>query len=96
MDVSNIAVDDADKETKRNRKPGGGRKPSKPDYNPKDILQEQVEEAMALYGSDNHPSLQTIADELDLNTIKVRKLLITAGVYDSETADPGSEGFYGS
>lgn len=87
VDVSNIEVDDADKETKRNRKPGGGRKPSKPGYNPKSILQEQVEAAMVLYCSDNHPSLQAIADELDLNPIKVRKLLITAGVYDSATAD---------
>ena len=32
-------------------------------------------------------SLQTIADTLSLNPIKVRKLLITAGVYESEIAD---------
>lgn len=42
---------------------------------------------MALYDKEEHPSLQTIADELDLNPIKVRKLLITAGVYKSEVAD---------
>lgn len=40
-----------------------------------------------------HPSLQTIADELNrqgikgLNPLKVRKLLITVGVYKSKTAD---------
>lgn len=36
---------------------------------------------------EEHPSLQTIADELYLNPIKVRKLLITAGVYKSDAAD---------
>lgn len=72
---------------KAKRKPGGGRKPSKPDYNPSVILQNQMNTAVALYGTDDHPSLQTIADELDLNPIKVRKLLITAGVYKSDAAD---------
>ena len=32
-------------------------------------------------------SLQAIADELGLNPIKVRKLLITAGVYASDVAE---------
>ena len=54
---------------KAKRKPGGGRKPSKPDYNPSVILQNQMNTAVALYGTDDHPSLQTIADELDLNPI---------------------------
>lgn len=71
----------------RKRKPGGGRKPSKPDYNPSAILQNQMDAAVALYDKEEHPSLQTIADELDLNPIKVRKLLITAGVYKSDAAD---------
>ena len=71
----------------KKRKPGGGRKPSKPDYNPSVILQNQMNAAVALYGTDDHPSLQTIANELDLNPIKVRKLLITAGVYKSDAAD---------
>lgn len=72
---------------KAKRKLGGGRKPSKPDYNPSAILQNQMDAAVALYSTDDHPSLQTIADELDLNPIKVRKLLITAGVYKSDAAD---------
>ena len=72
---------------KAKRKPGGGRKPSKPDYNPSAILQNQMDAAVSLYDKEEHPSLQTIADELDLNPIKVRKLLITAGVYRSEVAD---------
>ena len=71
----------------RKRKPGGGRKPSKPDYNPSAILQNQMNAAVALYSTDVPSSLQTIADELDLNPIKVRKLLITAGVYKSDAAD---------
>ena len=69
------------------RKPGGGRKKSKPDYNPSAILQNQMDAAVALYSTADHPSLQTIANELDLNPIKVRKLLITAGVYKSEAPE---------
>lgn len=72
---------------KAKRKPGGGRKPSKPDYNPSAILQNQMDAAVVLYDKEEHPSLQTIANELDLNPIKVRKLLITAGVYKSDAAD---------
>lgn len=81
--MSNMAVEN--KNVKR--KPGGGRKPSKPDYNPSAILQNQMDAAVALYSTDAPSSLQTIADELDLNPIKVRKLLITAGVYKSDIAD---------
>lgn len=40
---------------------------------------------MALY--DSEMSLQGIGDALNLNPIKVRKLLITAGVYESEVAE---------
>ena len=71
----------------KKRKPGGGRKKSKPDYNPSAVLQNQMDAAVVLYSTADHPSLQDIADELDLNPIKVRKLLITAGVYKSDAAD---------
>ena len=71
----------------KKRKPGGGRKKSKPDYNPSAILQNQMDAAVVLYDKEEHPSLQTIANELDLNPIKVRKLLITAGVYKSDAAN---------
>jgi len=40
---------------------------------------------VALY--DSEMSLQAIGEELGLNPIKVRKLLITAGVYESEVAE---------
>ena len=56
------------------RKPGDGRK-----------LKEQMDAAVALYEEDC--SLQSIADVLNLNPIKVRKLLITAGVYESNVAE---------
>ena len=86
-----MAVDNMKKKAKR--KPGGGRKQSKPDYNPSAILQNQMDAAVALYSTADHPSLQTIANELDLNPIKVRKLLITAGVYKSDVADQVQRAF---
>ena len=67
------------------RKPGGGRKKLKPEYDAGKNLKEQMESAVALY--DSKMSLQAIGDELGLNPIKVRKLLITAGVYESEVAE---------
>lgn len=69
------------------RKPGGGRKPSKPDYDANRLLRKQMDSVVARYGTEEHPSLQTMADELHLNPIKVRKLLITAGVYESAVAE---------
>ena len=72
------------------RKSGAGRKPLKPDYDAAVILQEQMKAAVALYA--NH-SLQAIAEELSLNPIKVRKLLITAGVYKSDAADQVQRAF---
>ena len=62
----------------------------KPDYDAAAILQEQMEAAVALYTNN---SLQTIADILSLNPIKVRKLLITADVYESEIADAVNSAF---
>ena len=70
---------------KKTRKPGGGRKKLKPEYNARKNLKEQMESAVALYNSEM--SLQAIGDALDLNPIKVRKWLITAGVYESEAAE---------
>ena len=70
---------------KKTRKPGGGRKKLKPEYDAGNNLKEQMESAVALY--DSEMSLQDIGDELGLNPIKVRKLLITAGVYESEVAE---------
>ena len=69
----------------KSRKSGGGRKKLKPEYDAGKNLKEQMESAVALY--DSEMSLQAIGEELGLNPIKVRKLLITAGVYESEVAE---------
>ena len=73
------------------RKPGGGRRKSKPEYDAGKILKELMDSAVVLY--DAGMSLQAIADELGLNPIKVRKLLITAGVYESEMAEKVQDTF---
>ena len=73
------------------RKPGGGRKKLKPEYDAGKNLKEQMESAVALYEEDC--SLQSIADALVLNPIKVRKLLITAGVYESDVASKVQDTF---
>ena len=70
---------------KKTRKPGGGRKKLKPEYDAGKNLKEQMESAVAFY--DSEMSLQAIGDKLGLNPIKIRKLLITAGVYESEVAE---------
>ena len=67
------------------RNPGGGRKKLKPEYDAGKRLKEQLDVAVVLYNSEM--SLQTIADALSLNPIKVRKLLITAGIYESNVAE---------
>ena len=60
------------------RKPGGGRKKLKPEYDAGKNLKEQMEAAVSLY---KNKSLQAIADELSLNPIKVRKLLILSLIH---------------
>ena len=76
---------------KKTRKPGGGRKKLKPEYDAGKNLKDQMGAAVALYEEDC--SLQSIADVLNLNPIKVRKLLITAGVYESEVAEEVQDTF---
>ena len=73
------------------RKSGGGRKKLKPEYDAGKNLKDQMDAAVALYEEDC--SLQSIADVLNLNPIKVRKLLITAGVYESEVAEKVQDTF---
>lgn len=77
-------VYNGNKDMKKTRRPGGGRKPSKPEYSAAKNLAQQMKAAAGLYT--DKMSLQAIADALSLNPIKVRKLLITAGVYESDTA----------
>ena len=66
----------------KTRKPG--RKPAKPEYSAEKNLTDLMGAAAALYKNDM--TLQGIANELSLNPIKARKLLITAGVYQSDIA----------
>ncbi|MDO5809422.1 MAG: hypothetical protein Q4P26_13660 [Lachnospiraceae bacterium] len=80
-----------EKRTYKVKKPGGGRKKLKPEYDAGKNLREQMDAAVALYEEDC--SLQSIADALALNPIKVRKLLITAGVYESEVAEKVQDTF---
>ena len=63
----------------------------KPEYDAGKNLKEQMDAAVALYNSEM--SLQAIADELGLNPIKVRKLLITVGVYESDVAEKVQDTF---
>ena len=76
---------------KKTRKPGGGRKKLKPEYDAGKNLKEQMDAAVVLY--EEECSLQDIADALALNPIKVRKLLITAGAYESEVAEKVQDTF---
>lgn len=50
-----------------------------------------MDTAVVLYGE--NCSLQSIADSLDLNPIKIRKLLITTDVYESEVAEKVQDTF---
>ena len=75
---------------KKPRKPSGGRKKLKPEYDSGKNLKEQMDAAVSLYKNN---SLQAIADALSLNPIKVRKLLITAGVYESDVAEKVQDTF---
>lgn len=82
--TSTYIVYNGNKDMKKTRRPGGGRKPSKPEYSAAKNLTQQMKAATELYTE--KMSLQAIADALSLNPIKARKLLITAGVYKSDTA----------
>ena len=63
----------------------------KPEYDAGKNLKEQMDAAVVLYNSEM--ALHAIGDELGLNPIKVRKLLITAGVYESDVAEKVKDTF---
>lgn len=62
-----------------------GRNKKKPEYDPQQILSDMMYAATEIYAETK--SLQKTADELDMNPIKIRKLLITANSYHSDIAD---------
>ena len=67
------------------------RKLAKPEYSAEKNLTDLMDATVALYK--NNMSLQAIAEDLSLNPIKVHKLLITAGVYQSDIADAVQQTF---
>ena len=63
-------------------------RPKKRENDPEKVMQELLDTAISLYNERNpHPSLAEIGTELDMNPLKIRKLLITAGVYESPIAE---------
>ena len=69
-----------------------GRQKKKPKYIISKKLEEQVGEVAFFYGSayddrlpddENHISLREVADQFEITILKVRKILITAGMYST-------------
>lgn len=60
----------------------------KANYNPEIVMQELVAEVVELYTiSEKEVSIRQIADEFGMTPLKIRKLLITAGVFSSDVCD---------
>ena len=61
----------------------------KPEYDAELTMQMLMDEVVSLYDpSDGHGlSIRQIAEELDMTILKVRKILISAGVFSSEICD---------
>ncbi|MDO4274510.1 MAG: hypothetical protein Q4D16_12640 [Eubacteriales bacterium] len=59
----------------------------KKSYDYSSVMADLMDTVVSAYAVSPKPSLQTIADQLEFNLIKVRKLLITAEVYESDIAD---------
>ena len=60
----------------------------KPNYNPENIMKELLNEVSVLYvDSEECLSIRQLADEFGMTPLKIRKLLITAGVFSSDVCD---------
>lgn len=60
----------------------------KPNYNSDTIMQELINEVSKLYIElGDNASIRQIADEFGMTPLKIRKLLITAGVFSSDVCD---------
>lgn len=60
----------------------------KPNYNPETIMKELLNEVSALYvESGENLSVRRLADEFGMTPLKIRKILITAGVFSSDICD---------
>ena len=66
------------------------RQKKKPNYNPEDTMCQLMDEVSGLYlsaeGEESH-SIREIADEFGMTPLKIRKILIIAGTFSSETCD---------
>ena len=66
------------------------RQKKKTNYNPEDTMCQLMDEVSGLYlsaeGEGSH-SIREIADEFGMTPLKIRKILITAGAFSSETCD---------
>lgn len=63
-----------------------GRKPKHPEHkrHAEELMNELLDGVVAIWISEKEPQLNTVSEELEMSTAKVRKLLITAGVRDGE------------
>lgn len=68
-----------------------GRAKKNPDYDADRVFKEYVDSVVAFYLADGtleqNVSLRSVADEFDTTILKIRKVLITAGVFQSETGE---------
>lgn len=68
-----------------------GRNKKKPEYDTKKIMTEFIESVAECYFetgvNQGENSIRSIAEEFDITPLKVRKLLITAGVFSTEISD---------
>lgn len=68
-----------------------GRKKRNPDYDADRVFKEYVDCVAAFYLAEDiagqNVSLRSAADEFDTTILKIRKVLITAGVFQSETSE---------
>lgn len=59
----------------------------KPEYNAEKIRKDFIQEVAECYENSSKASLRDVAAEFDITLLKVRKVLITAGVYATDISD---------
>lgn len=64
-----------------------GRPRKKPEYDAEKIMKEYLAVVSDAYIGNGQVSLRSVADEFEITILKARKLLITAGVYTSDTME---------
>lgn len=65
-----------------------GRKRKNPEYDTNKILKEYVDAVTEFYQAQGeNQSLRSVADEFNTTILKIRKVLITAGVFQSDTSE---------